>query len=146
MVTKNTLHIIFINFFSKSLLTFYCFFSVFYITKMLLIFTEFFLSIFVFEKIVSQPWNKWFRIQRWGFFFGSKWWQNAPPKVSRILGRKICGNFCQKNYRIFCDLKFYSPWGGGQSHLLLPEKKPHLWIRNHILKYIYQSNSFITLP
>ena len=62
------------------------------------------------------------------FFFGSKRCLWPPP-------RKICDNFLpifwQKNYHIFYDLKFYSPWGG-QSHLLLLEKKPHLWMWNHL--------------
>jgi hypothetical protein len=68
-----------------------------------------------------------FRIYDFGskgaaFFSGVNGDKMAPPKVSRILGRKICGNFLAKNYRIFYDLKFYSPWGGSKS-LFTPGKK-----------------------
>jgi hypothetical protein len=62
-----------------------------------------------------------------GVFFPGVKGDFDPPKVSRILGRKICGNFfakrLAKNYRIFYDLKFYSPWGGGSKAPFTPEKK-----------------------
>jgi hypothetical protein len=60
MATKNTLHItsILIDFFFKKFIDFLLLVLNFFIPKMLLNFPDFFLSIFVFEKIASQQIRK----------------------------------------------------------------------------------------
>ena len=57
---------------------------------------------------------------------GSKRWVNAPPKVSRILGRKICGNFFGKKLPHILRPKILLTLGGIYSHFTPGKKAPPL--------------------